>query len=102
MPDQKRIDNFIYEFKNELLEIFTDDDQTIQELQAEINRLSGILANANNTELVIPEYGTIPVPAVIHEQVMELAQVRGVAPAILMNNPKVIRHLLLLFEMEII
>ena len=98
----QKVEKAIDELKSEILDIFKCENQAIQKLQKEIDQLRRIIANSEDTKLVVPEYGTIPVPAVIHEQVIGLAQVRGVPPAILMNNPKVIQHLLLLFEREII
>ena len=98
----KTIDQVCEDFKKDILEIFLSENTALAKLKETVIELQQRLAEYEPAEFITPEYGTIPVAPVIHEQVIELARNRGISPGLLMQKEDVTRHLLLLFEHEII
>lgn len=70
---------------------------TINALNAELTQLKTQLAGFVN-----PDYGMLPVPAFLHEYVVELARARGTAPGVLMASEAVKNHFQELIAKELV
>ena len=91
------IEGFFEAFKQVLAIKTQRDAEKIEKLQLELDTLKTSLDG-----YVSPDYGMLPVPAAVYENVIELAQARSVSPGVLMTSPKVTEHLLQLIERELI
>ena len=93
----EQIAGFIESFHEVLAARMRQDAQKIEKLELELGTLKKSLDG-----YISPDYGMLPVPAVIYERVIELAQSRSVSPGVLMTSPRVTEHLLELIERELL
>lgn len=91
------IEGFFEAFKQVLAIKAQRDAEEVEKLQLELDTLRKSLDGYTS-----PDYGMLPVPAVIYERVIEIAQARSVSPGVLMTSPRVTEHLLQLIERELI
>lgn len=94
-------DAYITELLNALVSLFNlfiaQEENKRAELQLELEALKQSLDG-----YVSPDYGMLPVPAPIYEQVVDIAQARSVSPGVLMTSPRVLEYLRQMIEREIL
>lgn len=94
---EKITENTFHEIDEIYRKEIKEREEQIDKLSSELEQIKSRLAGFIN-----PDYGMLPVPAFLHEYVMELAQHRSTAPGVLMSTTAVSNFLEGLIDKEIL